>query len=81
MSEGKTYTQIELAKELNVSVETAQCFIEYLTERGLLSKVEYYSDKSSCLSGSNQCEKCKRCAKRTSFENKPILFELKKKNL
>ena len=36
LNNGKTYSQYELSKEMGVSTETLQGFMEYLSEKGFL---------------------------------------------
>lgn len=61
LSNGKSYSQHELAEKLGVSTETLQEYIQYLSERGFLTRVEYKKDATSKPNGCSNCKSCKGC--------------------
>ncbi len=56
LNSGRIYSQYELSKELDISIETLQEYINYLSERGFLKEVEFQKD-DNCKS--NKCSNCK----------------------
>ncbi len=71
LSNGKSYSQHELAEKLGISKETLQEYIQYLSEKGFLTKVEYKKDATSHSNGCcSNCANCKCCSgdKDLSFE-------------
>ena len=58
LNNGKTYSQHELSKEMGVSTETLQGFIEYLSEKGFLARVEFQKDIDR---ETNRCSRCSKC--------------------
>jgi len=79
LSNGKSYSQHELAEKLGISTETLQEYIQYLSERGFLTKVEYQKDAASHSNGCcNNCANCKCCSggKDLSSELKVETYEL-----
>lgn len=79
LSSGKTYTEQEMAKELGVSVETLRGFMEYLSNKGVLSKVEMGSNKPSCHQKCGCPAGCKGCSLKPFSGRAPVLWELKDK--
>jgi hypothetical protein len=79
LSDGKTYSQYELSKKLDVSIETVQAFIEYLSIKRILSCVEYQAEESSCSTYCNRCTGCKGCVKKQPPGHTPTLWEFRKK--
>lgn len=79
LSSGKTYTEQEMAKELGVSLETLRGFMEYLTNIGVLSKVEMGANKPSCHQKGGCPAGCKGCGSKPFSGQTPVLWELKDK--
>lgn len=79
LSSGKTYTEQEMAKELGVSLETLRGFMEYLTNKGVLSKVEMGENKPSCHQKSGCPAGCKGCSLKPFSGQMSVLWELKDK--
>ncbi|HHU96386.1 MAG TPA: hypothetical protein GXX67_03875 [Petrimonas sp.] len=61
LNDGKRYSLLELSEELGISIETLQGFIEYLSEKGLLTPLEFHKDINSHSNGCNNCTSCKGC--------------------
>lgn len=60
LHDGKVYSQYELSKELGVSKETLQGFMEYLSEKGFLAPVEF---QKGIDRDADKCGKCTGCTK------------------
>lgn len=78
LSEGKSYSQHELARELGISEEVLQGYIEFLSEQGVISKLDYAGAHAGCSGACSCCKSCKGCAGEAFFENAPMLWEFKK---
>lgn len=76
---GKTYSQSELADKLGVSPETLKGFMNYLSEKGMLSQVLLSPDQASCQ-GKTCCAGCKNCITKKAYGQLPVLWELNEKN-
>ncbi len=61
LHDGKLYSQYELSKELGISTETLQGFMEYLSEKGFLTPVEFQKDINRETSKCSKCTGCTRC--------------------
>jgi DeoR/GlpR family transcriptional regulator of sugar metabolism len=61
LSNGKSYSQHELAEELGISTETLQEYLQYLSERGFLTQVEYQTNIGSNHNKCSSCSNCKGC--------------------
>lgn len=61
LNNGKTYSQYELSKEMGVSTETLQGFIEYLSEKGFLVPIETQKDIDCETNRCSRCGKCTGC--------------------
>lgn len=62
LNNGKTYSQYELSKEMGVSTETLQGFIEYLSEKGFLVPIETQKDIDRDINKCSKCTGCTRCS-------------------
>ncbi len=78
MREDRTYSQYELARELGISEEVLESYIEYLYEQGYLLKVDYREAHAGCSSNCSCCKSCKGRAGEEAFENAPTLWEFNK---
>jgi len=63
LNNGKTYSQYELSKEMGVSTETLQGFIEYLSDKGFLARVEFQKDIDRETNRCSRCSKCTGCTR------------------
>lgn len=80
MSDGKMYSQHELSRELNLSLETVQAFIEYLSiKRMLITAEQQPEESSSCSNGCSRYAGCKGCIKKQSSGHTLTLWEFRKK--
>lgn len=76
LKSGKTYSQYELARELNISPDTLRAWIEHLVSCGLVSKVDlqqvadYHGEKCG------SCVGCRSCSGTHNMKNEPIVWEL-----
>ena len=61
LNSGKMYSQYELSKELGVSTETLQEYIEYLSEKGFLKEVEFQKDDNCKSKKCGNCKSGKSC--------------------
>ena len=75
---GKTYSQSELADKLGVSPETLKGFMDYLSEKGILSQVLLSPEQVSCQ-GKTCCAGCKGCITKNAYGKFPVLWELNMK--
>lgn len=76
---GKTYSQSELADKLGVSAETLKGFMDYLSEKGILSQVPLSPEQVSCQD-KTCCAGCKGCITKKVYGQVPVLWELNEKN-
>lgn len=65
----------ELSCKLGVSKETLRGYIDYLSEKDLLSQPDFEQEKSACF---GNCASCKGCGERKTFKNAPKLWEFKR---
>ena len=63
LNNGKTYSQYELSKEMGVSTETLQGFMEYLSEKGFLVPIEIQKDIDRETNRCSRCSKCTGCTR------------------
>ncbi len=75
LSEGKTYSLQELSRKLGISKETLRGYIDYLSEKNLLSQPDFEKEENACA---GNCAGCKGCAGRKTFKNAPTLWEFKR---
>lgn len=84
MSDGRMHSQYELSRELEISPETVQAFIEYLSMRGTLFSAEPRSDEAACANSCRRCMGCKGCLNKKPLEYSATLWvfrdELNKEN-
>lgn len=78
LSEGKTYSLQEMSRKLGVSKETLRGYIDYLSEKDLLSQVNFEKEENACAGNCVGCKGCKVCGEKEAFENLPILWEIKR---
>lgn len=60
LHDGNLYSQYELSKELGISTETLQGFMEYLSKKGFLVPIEFQKD---IVRNADKCDKCTGCTK------------------
>lgn len=77
LKENKTYTLEQLAKEMNVSIETAQSFLEFLTLKKIISQVDYQNIDREYLENCSNCKGCHGCLKFQEHENLPVIWQVK----
>lgn len=73
---GKTYSQYELAQELDISIDTLHAWIKYLATQGLLSQVNLQKIMDCHTSACSNCMSCQGCSGKCKPENELILWEL-----
>ncbi len=76
LKENKTYTLEQLAKEMNVSIETVQSFLEFLTLKKIISQVDYQNIDKECLENCSNCKRCHGCLKFQEHENLPVIWQV-----
>ena len=74
LNNGKTYSQYELSKEMGVSTETLQGFIEYLSDKGFLARVEFQKDIDRDADKCSKCTVCMGCSEENLCGNYEGLF-------
>ena len=74
LNNGKTYSQYELSKEMGVSTETLQGFMEYLSEKGFLALVEFQNDIDRDINKCSKCTGCMGCSEENLCGNYEGLF-------
>ncbi len=76
MDQGRSYTKDDLAKELELSSETLQAFIDYLSGQGILLELDCQPEEVSWQSECKSCAACTRC-KEQQLYNSVKFWELK----
>lgn len=77
LSEGKTYSVQELSRKLGVSIETLRGYIDYLSEKDLLSQVDFEQEENACTGNCAACKGCKGLREKRTLKNMPTLWEFK----
>ncbi|HHW94620.1 MAG TPA: hypothetical protein GX736_01640 [Mogibacterium sp.] len=78
---GKTYSQYELARELDISPDTLQAWIAYLASCGLLTKVNLHKGADCHINGCGSCSGCQACSSKHTSENLWNIWELNQKDI
>lgn len=76
LKSGKTYSHEALARELDISLDTLEEWLDYLAAHGSLKQVDWQQGADCHANGHSHCAGCNGCSGCHVSDNGPVLWEL-----